>query len=81
MQIMECSKYGHVVKITHEFKKGGLRDKNLTKRMYIWCYVYKNFMTTETLLFLMSLIVDNFPLKSQAKLVFFHRRLCHKVEM
>ena len=28
----------------------------------------------------MSLLVDNFPLELQAKLGFFHRRLCHMVE-
>ncbi len=35
LHIKECSKYVHVLKITHEFEQGGLRGKNLTKRMDI----------------------------------------------
>ena len=80
MQTEECDNYAGALKITPEPEKGRGRGKNLTKRVYIICSVYKNFLTTETLLFLMSLIVDNYPLNFQVKLAFFHRRLCHIVD-
>ena len=45
------------------------------------CCVYKKIMTTLVLVFVMSILVDNFSLELSDKLLFFHRRLCHKVEM
>jgi len=67
--------------IPEKIPKSGFRVEKMTSEFYIICCVYKILMTTLVLVFVMSILVDNFPLELSDKPLFFHRRLCHKVEM